>query len=174
MFFGACDERNPHNKRGSSSSRSSTASCASRGDTKNLALANSEDYRDKRCIAWEPLHGRSKPHSLFFGPADALLAACSFLCQFFRAGVVTSFRLHIFKCALLTTALWVSRIRRKALKHTAVYRLRESSLPLKCAVRCTHRPVLVVLHAACLCCWLFVFCRLDSSPFPNGHVILEK
>ena len=41
----------------------------------------------------------------FFGPTDALLAACSFLCQFFRAGVVTSFRFHLLPYALLTTVL---------------------------------------------------------------------
>ena len=59
----------------------------------------------------------------------------------------------------------VSRIRQKALKYTAAYRLRESSLLLKCAVRCAHRSVLVVVHAACLrycgfsflLSWLFFF-----------------
>ena len=32
----------------------------------------------------------------FFGPMDALLAACPFLCQFFRAGVVTVPSFYIF------------------------------------------------------------------------------
>ena len=41
-------------------------------------------------------------------------------------------------------------------------------------MRCAHRSVLVVVHAACLCCWLFFFCCLDFSSFSNGHVILEK
>ena len=49
----------------SSSSGSSTGSYASRDDTKNHASVNSEDYRDRRCIAWAPILGRSKPHSLF-------------------------------------------------------------------------------------------------------------
>ena len=64
-FFGLPHERNPHNKNSRSSSRSSTGSCASRDDTKTQASVNSEDYRDRRCIARSPLLGRSKPHSRF-------------------------------------------------------------------------------------------------------------
>ena len=46
----------------------------------------------------------NRTFSSFFGPTDALLAACSFFCQFFRAGVVTSFKSNLFTYALLTTA----------------------------------------------------------------------
>ena len=43
VFFGAYDERSPHNKSStSSSSRSSTGRCASRDDTKNLASKTTE------------------------------------------------------------------------------------------------------------------------------------
>ena len=46
----------------------------------------------------------------------ALVAVCSLLCQYCRAGVVASFRLHFFIYMCLTTALCVSRIRRKTLE----------------------------------------------------------
>ena len=73
-----------------------SGSCASRDDTKNLASVNSEYYYlDRRCIARAPLLGRSKLHSSFFGQTDDLLTGCSVMCQLFRAGVVTSFRIHL-------------------------------------------------------------------------------
>ena len=93
VFLAGRDERNPHNK-SSSSISSSAGSCAGRDGTQDLISVNSEDYRDRRCIA----------------------------------------RRH----------------------YTAVYRLGESSLLLY-AVRGAHRSVLVVVHAPCLCCWLFPF-----------------
>ena len=106
----------------------------------------------------------------FLDPTDALLAARSFLCQFFPAGVATSFiGLHLFAYALLTCA---SRIRRKALKYTAVYGLRESSL---------LQSVLCGVHTApcwssCtpLVCASTVGFLFEVLTFSNGHVIWEK
>ena len=159
-YFLACrDERKPYNKISSSSSSSSTGSCASRDDTKDLASISSEDYRDRQCIA-APLLERS---AFFFGPTLLFLARqmlCWQLALFLSVFPSRRLRLkfHLFTYSLLTTGLCISRIRRKALNYTAVYRLGESSLPLKCAVRGAHRSALVVVHAACLCCWLFPFC----------------
>ena len=55
-----------------------------------LTSVNSEDYRERRIIAPVPVLRRSKTLSYLFGPTDALLAACSVLSLFYRAGVVSS------------------------------------------------------------------------------------
>ena len=71
----------------------------------HVTSVNSEDYR-VRCIARAPLLGRCKTLSYLFGPMDALLAVCAFLCLFYRACVVTSLSFHtFFTYPLLTTAL---------------------------------------------------------------------
>ena len=56
----------------------------------HLTSVNSQDYRERRCIARALLLRRSKTLSYLFGPTDALLAACSVLSLFYRAGVVSS------------------------------------------------------------------------------------
>ena len=76
-----------------------------------------------------------------------------------------------FAYVLLTTALSVSRIRRKALKYT-VYRLRESSL-LQSVLSGVHTALCGSLCTPLVLLLLVLFCCLDFS-FCNGHVILEK
>ena len=52
---------------------------------------------------------------------------------------------------------------RKALKYTACC-IRAGGI-FAANVRCAHRSVRVVVHTACLCGWLFLFCFLDFSFF---------
>ena len=56
----------------------------------HLTSVNSDYYRERQCIERAPPHRRSKTLSYLFGSTDALLAVCSFLCLFYRAGVATS------------------------------------------------------------------------------------
>ena len=114
-----------------------------------------------------PLLRQSKLQSFLFFFARRMLIwqLALFFRQFCQAGVVASFDVPSFlHVPLLTTALLFRRIRRKAQKITAVYGLGESSLLQECAVRGAHRSVQVVVHDACLCCWLCPFCCcLDRS-----------
>ena len=41
-------------------------------------------------------------------------------------------------------------------------------------MRCAHRSVLVVVHAACLCCCWLLFFLCPDFPFSEGHLILEN
>ena len=95
-----------------------------------------------------PLLGRPKTLSNLCRPTDALLEVWSFSCIFFHVGVDAPLRFptffeHIY--ALPTTALWLSRIRRKGPKNmqAAVF-----PAAVKCAVRCTRPAVLIVVHPA--------------------------
>ena len=118
----------------------------------HLTSVNSEDKRERRCITRAPLLRLSRSLSYLFGPTDALFAVCSILCLFFfyRAGVVNSLSFPtFFTYALLITALGVSRIRRKGLKHMQALGLLAA---VKCAVRCARLSVLVVVHPACVRC----------------------
>ena len=157
VFLACRDERSPLNK-SSSSRSSSTGSCASRDDTNYLVSLNSEDYRDNRCIA-RRLSSDDPNCTLFFlvrlyffRPDGCSAGSLLVLVCFSEQASLLRLMFHLSIRSLLTTALRFSCIRRKALKHTAVYRLGESSLLLKCAVRGAHRSVLVVAHAAFLCC----------------------
>ena len=139
VFFWACDERNPQQKQQQHTVPRATVVAAAAAAEVALVVVRTATPKTwsrstpKTTETGDASRGRlssddqNRSLSSFFGPADALLAPWSFLCQFFRACVVSSFSLHLFTYALLTTALWVSRIRRKALKYT-VYRLQESSL----------------------------------------------
>ena len=140
----------------SSSSRSSIGSCACR-DTKNLATPKPwPRSTPKTTETGDASRGRlcsdDQNRPLLFLVRMLCWQLALFSVSFSIRGVVTSFRLHLFTCTLLTTALCVSRIRRKAL---ICLQAAGSIAATNCAVRCAHCSVLVVVHAACLCCSFF-------------------
>ena len=119
---------------------------------------------------------RTIPTALFFfGPTDAPLAAFPFLCQFFRAGVATSFRFHIIlHCICLANHSAVSQPHPTegdkiccCIQAEGILAATEVCCAVcipPCAGRCARR--LFVLSR-------FFFC-LHLSSFSSGRVILEK
>ena len=102
VFFWHAATRGTHITKSGSSRSSSTGSCASRDDTKDLASVNSEDHRVRRCIARRfSLDGPDCIVMFLVQLYLFWLGGCSagsllFFCQFFRAGVVTSFNVPSF------------------------------------------------------------------------------
>ena len=126
----------------------------------------SVNYRDRRCIAWAPLPGRSETLSYLFGATCALLAVWSFL-SFFRAGVVASFRFPTFFLQLCLA------------NHSAVSKLHPAEgaeicagceFPGSCEGCCAVRtPLCAGRCAPCLCCSLFFCCR--DLLFPTATIV---
>ena len=128
----------------------------------------------QRCIARAPLLGRSKPHSLLFLVRRMRCWQLAFCVSVFpsrRRYFVSVPSFYI--CRANHSAVSKPHPTEGADMHCCI-QAAGILAATKCAVRCAHRSVLVVVHAACLCCWLFFFCCLDFSSFSNAHVILEK
>ena len=137
----------------------------------HLTAVNSEDYRDRGFISRAPLLELSKTLSYLIGAMHALLAVFSFLCPFFRAGVVASFRFHmyIFYICLINH----SAVSKPHLTEGAEIYAR-CGFPGSCKVCCAVRtPVCSGRCATCLCCSLF-FCFVALF-FPTIHdIVFEK
>ena len=85
---------------------------------------------------------------LVSGPTYALLAICSFLCLFFRAGVVASSRLerdNFYLCLANHSAVGKSQ----PAEGSGLYATAGFLTAAKFAVRCARRSVLVVVHPTC-------------------------
>ena len=96
-----------------------------------------------------------------------LLPLYNLLLSWYPADVVGSFRLpwYIFTYALLSTALCVNRIPRKAMTYTSYA---GCGIPGCCEVCCAVcTPLCGGRCAACLCCSLFFCCR--DFAFSNVH-----
>ena len=123
-----------------------------------------------RCIARAPLLGRSKPFFYLFGPTDALLAFATFcvFCSWQASLLRFVYRGTFLTNALLTAALSVNRIRRKVLKYMQAAGFLAA---VECAVRCTHRFALIVVHPSCAVGCSFVVVTLLS---PTATIVFRE
>ena len=135
----------------------------------HMTSVNSDDYRKRRSIARAPLLRRSITLSCSFSPTDALLVDCSFLCIFYRAGVVTSlsFPICFYICLANHSAVSKPHPTEGAEKYAGC------GFPGSCKVCCAVcTPLCAGRCAPCLCCSLFFCCR--DFAFSNDHYLFLR